>query len=1061
MNRTSPLLIAMLLSLPVCAQTSSAPSVRFDSGTISGIPARNIGSAQMSGRIAAVAGVKEDGRTTLYIGSASGGVWKSTDGGSNFRPIFDRQKVQSIGAIAIDPSNPKTLWVGSGESWERNSASMGDGVYKSTDGGDNWTNVGLPQSERISKILVDPTSGSTVYVCAVGHAYDDSPDRGVYKTTDGGQTWRKVLAGANGSTGCGMLAMNAAEPDVIYATMWDYRRAAWTFRSGGPGSGIFKSTDKGEHWTEIDASGGTGLPAKPWGRIAIGVAPSNPKVVYAMIESAASALYRSNDAGKTWQREDASQYMVWRPFYFANLIVDPKDENKVFKVDLVLLLSTDGGKSFQSTATSAHGDFHDVWIAPDNPNLIFTGDDGGLWRSQDGGSAWEHMVNLPIAQFYHVSVDNGDPYRVYGGLQDNSSWVGESSYPGGVANAQWENMYNSDGFWMWADPSDPDYIYAEAQGGTLGRVNRYSHETRAIEPYAQYGEKKLRFNWNTPVQISPTDKSTLYIGAQFLYRTRNHGQTWDRISPDLTTNNPEKQKQEESGGVTIDNSSAEMNNTIYTISESPKSAQTVWVGTDDGNVQLTRDGGAHWTNLTANVHGIAPQPIVSWVEASRFSASTAYAAFDEHMNGDPTPHVFKTTDYGRTWQPLNMDGSGVRGYAHVIKEDNVNPDLLFLGTEFGLWVSIDGGARWAQYTGSNFPDVAVRDIVVHPRTSDLVLATHGRGIWIIDDISPWRTLTPSLMAADATFFPATPVIQYVQASGGWAEGDNAFHGQERPQDAAITYYQRMRHIYGDLKLEILDEQGNLVDTVTSSKHRGVNRATWSMRMKPPRVPPAASVLFQAAQGPRVLPGVYTVRLTKNDQVYTTKLSIVLDPRAPYTLADRQAQLALTLKVGELLNHMSWAVDAIIAVRNGAQEDAAKVAATDKLHGQLIALAQSADTIRKKIVATKEGGAITGEERLREYTGDLYGDVSQYEGRPADEQIARAAVLRHQLDDVVQEFNDLAAKQLPDINRQLTDRHLQTIEVINEKQWQEAAAETTSANAIRAVYARQADRDADE
>jgi photosystem II stability/assembly factor-like uncharacterized protein len=1046
-------------AVPASAQTvPAAQPVRFDSGTISGLPARNIGSAQMSGRIAALAGVREGGRTTLYVGSASGGVWKSIDGGSNFRPVFDRQKVQSIGAIAIDPSNPKAIWVGTGESWERNSASMGDGVYKSTDGGDNWTNVGLPESQRIAKILVDPTDGNTVYVCATGHAYDDSSDRGVYKSTDGGQSWRKVLAGANGSTGCGMIAMNPSEPGVLYATMWDFRRQAWTFRSGGPGSGIFKSTDKGEHWGEIDGSNATGLPAKPYGRIAIAVAPSNPKVVYAMIESGSSALYRSSDAGKTWLREDASQYMVWRPFYFSNIIVDPKDENKLFKVDLVLLLSTDGGKSFQSTAGSAHGDFHDVWISPDNPNLIFTGDDGGLWRSQDGGSAWEHMVNLPVSQFYHVSVDNDDPYHVYGGLQDNSSWVGDSSYPGGIANEQWENMYGGDGFWMWADPADSKYLYAEAQGGTIGRVDRYTHETRAIEPYAHYDEKKLRFNWNTPIQVSPTNKNTLYIGSQFLYRTRSEGQTWERISPDLTTNNPEKQKQEESGGVTIDNSSAEMNNTIYTISESPKSEQTVWVGTDDGNVQLTRDGGHSWINLTPNLQGIAPCPIVSWIEASRFSASTAYATIDEHMNGDPRPYVFKTTDYGKTWTRLDAAGSGVRGYAHVIREDTINANLLFLGTEFGLWISIDGGARWAQYTGSGFPNVAVRDIVIHPRTSDLVIATHGRGIWIIDDISPWRALTPQLMTEEAAFFPAPSVVQYLQAGGGWSEGDNSFHGPERPNYAAISYYQRSRHIFGDLKIEIYDDHGKLIDTVASSKRRGVNRAAWSMRMKPPRVPPAASALFQAAQGPRVLPGVYTVKMTKGDSVYTTKITIVLDPRAPYTIEDRKANLALTLRVGGLLDHMSWAVDQIVAIRDTAQADAAKLDTKSPLHDQLIALAKSADDIRSRIVATREGGAITGEERLREYTGDLYGDISQYEGRPTDEQIARAEVLRRQLDDVVGELNALAAKQLPAINPQLRQKNLQPIEVEGEEQWQKATGETASANAAMATRARQTEHD---
>ena len=1030
----------LLLASVATAQQALAPAARpgrFGAGTISGLPARNIGSAEMSGRVAAVTAVDQNGRLTVFIGAASGGVWKSVDGGSTFKPVFDSQDVQSIGAVALDPTSPAIVWVGSGESWVRNSVSVGDGIYKSTDGGENWTNVGLKDTEHIAKILVDPRNGNTVFACATGHLWDDSTAGGVYKTIDGGKTWNKVLAGANPSTGCAMLAASPQETTTLYAAMWDFRRQAWTFRSGGPGSGLFKSTDGGEHWTELTTTSAPGLPEQPYGRIALAVAPSTPQTVYAMIESAKSALFRSNDGGQHWTKLDASQYMVWRPFYFANLIVDPKNPDKVFKVDGPLLLSVNGGRSFGPVAGSAHGDFHDVWIDPNNPNIIFTGDDGGLWRSLDGGNRWEHMKNLPVSQFYHVSVDNAYPYRVYGGLQDNSSWVGDSSYPGGVSNARWENMYGGDGFWMWQDPADSDYVYAEAQGGEIGRVNRFTHQVRAIKPYARYGEKKLRFNWNTPIQISPTDKNTLYLGSQFLYRSRDKGQSWERISPDLTTNDPEKQKQEESGGVTVDNSAAEINNTVYAISESPRNAQIVWVGTDDGNVQVTRDGGKSWTNVTASVSGVGKTPIVSWIEAGRHEDGTAFAAFDRHMSGDMKPYVYKTTDFGRNWQALVSPDSGVRGYAHVIKEDAVNPNLLFLGTEFGLWVSIDGGGRWAQYKGSDFPAVAVRDLVVHPRTSDLVLATHGRGIWIVDDISPWRALTPAAIEQTAAFLPVPPAVQYLQGFGGWSEGDNSYNGPSRPTDAYIPYYQKTRHIFGDLKIEIFDEDGKLVDTVASSKHRGVNRATWSMRLKPPRVPPAASALFGAAIGARALPGTYVVKMTKGDQVYTTKINVVLDPRATYMIEDRRAQFALVERLGAVLSHMSWAVDAITDVRDAANTRAAKLQATDLLRQRLAALADAVDKIRIKIVATKEGGMITGEERLREFLGGLYGDVNGYDGRPTDEQIARAEVLGRELDDVVHEFTTLTNQQLPALNRQLTANKLATIEVLSEEAWRNA------------------------
>ena len=1018
---------------------AAQPAYKFDSGTISGLPARNIGSATMSGRVSAVTAVNDNGRLRVFTGSASGGVWKSVNGGTTFKPVFDLAGVQSIGAVAIDPSNPKIVWTGTGESWVRNSVSIGDGIYKSEDGGENWTNMGLKESEHIAKILVDPTDGNTVFVCATGHLWDDNNERGVYKTSDGGKSWRKVLGGANAATGCGMIAMSSRAPKTLYAGLWDFRRAAWTFRSGGPGSALFQSTDGGEHWTELTSANVKGLPAKPYGRIALAVAESKPNVVYAMIESKSSALYRSDDSGKNWERLDASQFMVWRPFYFGNLIVDPKDENKVFKVDGPLLLSVNGGKSFSIVSGGAHGDFHDIWIDPADTNVIFTGDDGGLWRSDDGGTRWAHIMNLPISQFYHVSVDNADPYHVYGGLQDNSSWVGDSSYPGGVSNSRWENMFGGDGFWMWEDPADSNYIYAEAQGGELGRVNRHTLETRPIKPYPQYGEKKLRFNWNAPVQMSPNEKGTIYLGAQFLFRSRDHGQSWERISPDLTTNDPEKQKQEESGGVTVDNSVAEENTTIYSISESPRNGQVIWVGTDDGNVQVTRDGGKHWTNVVGNVPGIGKAPWVSWVEASRYDEGTAYATFDRHMYGDMNPHVFRTTDFGKTWTRLPVQQSGARGYAHVIKEDTVNRNLLFLGTEFGLWVSMDGGERWAQYKGSNFPAVAVRDLVVHPQTSDLVLATHGRGIWIVDDISPWRALTPDMMTETAGFLPVPKAVQWMETSGGWSEGDSTFTGPSRPFDAYIPYYQKSRHIFGDMKIEIFDENGNFVDTVVSSKHRGVNRARWSMHLKPPTVPPAASIAGGATVGPRILPGVYTVKMTKGDQTYTTKLDVVLDPRATWTLADRKMQFELVNKLGALLDHMSWAVDNIIAVRDQAAARAAKLAELDALRAKLMELSSAADQIRTKIVATKEGGMITGEERLREFLGGLYGDVAGYEGRPTDSQIARTDALGREVNDVIHEFSVLTDRQLPTLNGELRAHGQPAITLVSEQEWKQAHA----------------------
>ncbi|HUJ32885.1 MAG TPA: hypothetical protein VLY23_16500 [Candidatus Acidoferrum sp.] len=1037
---------AALLSLAAglaLAAPGFAQDVKVDSDTISGLGARNIGSAEMSGRVTSLAAVREKGRLTVYVGAASGGVWKSMNGGTTFKPVFDKQTAQSIGAIAVDPSALKTIWVGTGEAWTRNSVSIGDGIYKSTDGGDSWTNMGLKDSERIAKILIDPKDGNTVYACVPGKLWSDSDDRGVYKTTDGGKTWDKILKGANASTGCSMMSMSSQDSKTIFAGMWDFRRKGWTFRSGGEnatapsGSGLFVTTDGGSTWNDLDERSAKGLPPKPWGRIAVTMAPSNPKVVYALIESPDSALFRSDDGGKTWDRRDASQMMVWRPFYFANLIVDPKDENKVYKPDGGLILSTDGGRSFSGISGGAHGDFHDVWIDPDNTNHVITGDDGGVWYSYDSGNNWWKADNLPISQFYHVSVDMDDPYHVFGGLQDNSVWMGDSAYPGGITNSRWINLLGGDGFWAFPDPADSNYVYVESQGGEIARVNRVTLEVRSIKPQPNYGEGKLRFNWNTPVHMSPNEKGTIYIGAQFLFRSRDHGQTWDRISPDLTTNDPEKQKQEESGGVTVDNSDAETHTTIYSISESPLDGHTIWAGTDDGNLQITRDGGKNWTNVVGNVPGLGKASWVSWVEASRFDAATAYATFDRHTFGDMDPHVFKTTDYGKTWTTLVAPGSGVRGYAHVIREDTVKPNLLFLGTEFGLWISLDSGKEWAQYKGGEFPAVAVRDLVVQPRDSDLVIATHGRGIWIVDDITPLRNLTPDVLAQDAAFVQGRKIQQRLSASGGWAEGNATFVGANPSDAALIIYYQKKRHIFGKMKIEVFDDQGKLVDTVPASSRRGLTRVEWQMRRKAPRVPPAATAAFEAAQGPRVLPGTYTIKMTRGKKTYTTQLVVGIDNRVKYNFDDRKLQYDSAMRVYDLLGDMTFDVDRINGVRDGLTSRARQLAPNDPLRKRLADLGSRADELRKKIVATKEGGAITGEERIREKTTQLYGYITFYDGRPADYQVARIDSLKHELDDVAKDFDALVAKDLAEVNASLAKKKLQPIHPMTREEWDKA------------------------
>jgi photosystem II stability/assembly factor-like uncharacterized protein len=1011
--------------------------VKVDSDTISGLGARNIGSAAMSGRISAIDAVHEKGRLTVYIGSASGGVWKSVNGGTTYKPIFDKAGTQSIGAVAIDPKNPRTIWVGTGESWTRNSVSFGDGIYKSTDGGDNWTNMGLPESERISKIAIDPADTNTVYVCVPGKLWSDSTDRGVYKTTDGGKNWSLILKGSNASTGCSMLSLDKKNPKTLFAGLWDFRRKGWTFRSGGDGpdkpsgSGLFKSTDGGATWNELDSKSASGLPAKPWGRVAVTIAPSNSNVVYALVEATPpnNALYRSDDGGKTWSLRDRSQFMIWRPFYFANLIVDPKDENKIYKPGGDFIASNDGGKTFSDITGGAHGDFHDVWIDPEKTDNLIVGDDGGVWYSYDGGNRWWKADNLPVSQFYHVSVDMDMPYHVYGGLQDNSSWVGESEYPGGITSSRWENMFGGDGFWMFADPSDNDYIYAESQGGFIGRVNRKTHEARQIQPLPGYKEGKLRFNWNSPIAISPNQKGTVYLGSQFLFRSRDHGTTWERISPDLSTKDPAKQQQEQSGGVTVDNSSAEMHTVIFAIAESPKNGDVIWAGTDDGNLQLTRDGGKTWTNVVGNISGLPKNAWVNYVEASPYDEATLFAVFDMHTFGDMHPYAYKTTDFGKTWTSLIASDAPVKGYAHVIKQDLKNPDLLFLGTELGLWVSLDGGKQWAQYKGGDLPNVAVRDLAIHPRDNDLVIATHGRGIWIVDDITPLRALTPEVLAKDVVFLQTAPVEQKLSAFGGWVNGDAAFEGANAPQDAVITYYQRRRHIFGDMKMEVAGADGKMIGGVPTSKRRGLSRTLWSMRLPAPTVPPAASADFGAARGPRVLPGTYTVRLTKSGTTYSTPMEIVQDQRSKHSLADRKAQFDLAMKLRDELGDMSTAVERINNVRLALEDRTSKLPAADALAKKLRSASSQVDDLRKRIVATKEGGMITGEERLREFLTTLYGNVIFYDGAPTQDQTQRADAISRELDDVKHDFDAWTAKELPSINAALVKKKLDPIKPI--------------------------------
>jgi photosystem II stability/assembly factor-like uncharacterized protein len=1021
----APRVAAPVVVLALAATAASAQP--FTGDVINGLPMRNIGPAVMGGRVAALDAVRIDGRLTIYAGGASSGVWKSIDGGTTFKPIFDKYN-QSIGAITIHPSDAKTIWVGTGEPWVRNSVSVGDGVYRTTDGGDSWTKLGLEQTERIAAIVVDPTNAKVAWVCALGPLFHDSDQRGVFQTTDGGATWTKVLAGANPQTGCAMLRRGG--DGALYAAMWKHRRTPWSFASGGPGSGLFRSRDNGATWQQLT----NGFPKGDVGRFAVAVSPTNPKVIYATVESKSPAMYRSNDGGDSWTEQGTAAVIADRPFYFANMYVDPKDENRVYKAGYTFGVSVDAGKSFQPILGGAHGDHHVMWIDPIDPNQLLIGDDGGLHQSFDRGAHVRMLAVLPFSQFYHVSVDMERPYRVTGGLQDNLVWIAPSSAPGGVKNRHWTTLMGGDGFWSFVDPTDPDWVYTEWQGGKLGRVNVKTLETRWIAPLEEAGQPANRWHWNTAVHMSRSNPGALYVGSQFLYRTSDKGTSWQRVSPDLTTNDPKKQQQDASGGVTVDNTSAEVHTTIYTISESPKDPQLIWVGTDDGNVQLTRDGGRTWSNVAANVWkaGLPKGTWVSTIEASPHNAAVAYATFDGHMMGDQKAWVYKTSDFGATWTPII--GGELKGFAHVIRQDLVNPSLLFAGTERGLFFSIDDGATWAHYLGSDFPEVPVRDLVIHPREHDLVVATHGRGIWIMDDLTPLRAVTTAALARDGALLPGRVTVQapFAQVSDGGEWGNATFAGPSAPEDAQVTYYLKARHLRGELKLQFLDSTGRVLSTVAGSKRKGLNRVGWGMRLDAPKSPPAASGLvlnFGALVGPRVPPGRYTVRMIRNVDTLSAPLVIQTDPRAEHTVATRRQQFEEAVRLADLMGELTVTTEALVDARDQANDRVGKLPAKDRVRALAETFSSSLDGVRGQLTSVKEaGGAITGEEKLREKIGDLYGNVNSFDGLPTKSQFSRRVVLDQEFRVSAKTFEEILEKQLPKLNEALKGKKLDPITV---------------------------------
>lgn len=852
---------------------------------------RNIGPANMGGRVTDIEGLPGN-PYTVYVGTASGGFWKTINMGVSWTPLFERYGTLSVGDFALDPQNPDVIWLGTGESNTRNSVSFGNGVYRSPDGGKTWAFMGLRETRHISRVIVHPKNSEIVYVAAIGHAYGANEERGVFMTLDGGKTWQKVLYIDNGHGACDM-DIDPSNPNILYAAMWRFERKPWTHTSGSEQGGVFKSIDGGRTWKKLE----NGLP-KLLGRIGVKVAPSNPSVVYAICESREGTLYRSYDRGESFQLMTRETNIVSRGFYYSDMRVDPTDENRVYAIATSFLVSIDGGRTFNTIANRIHSDHHALWIDPKNPHFLWLGNDGGIAFSVDRGTSWDTVSNIPLGQFYQIGVSRTEPfYSIAGGLQDNGTWMGPvRSREGAIVNEFWQMVSFGDGFHVVIHPSNPDLIISESQGGSILRVDLNSSTQQNISPQPRrndggpVGYLPHRFNWNTPIVLSPHDKNTVYIGANVLFKSTDFGSTWQAISPDLTTNDKEKQK-DAGGPVWIENTTAEYHCTIISIAESSIEPGVIWVGTDDGNLQVTRDGGISWTNVTKNVPGLREHSPVSHVEPSGRDANLVYASFDRHMLNDLNPYIYKSTDGGRTWSKITR-GLPENAYVWVVREDPKNPSLLYCGTEVGLFVSFDGGGNWTKLQLKNLPDVSIHDLLVHPLTNDLILGTHGRSIWVWDDITPLQETSPAVTQKSEHLFTPRTAWRYSGRFGRFGSGDRPLRAPNPPYGAMIHYYLKEKPDKTPVKLQILDGQGNLLRELNDiPKEAGINRAVWDLRLGP-RTPSESQdtpMPFGGGRGggpgagPQVLPGSYRVRLLVGDRQQEQSLLVRLDPSLePYT-----------------------------------------------------------------------------------------------------------------------------------------------------------------------------------
>ncbi|MDP2528173.1 MAG: hypothetical protein Q8W51_00350 [Candidatus Palauibacterales bacterium] len=1050
------LLLAALLAFPSAglAQSTTSPD------TLNNIAFRNIGPSVAGGRVSSVVGVP--GKPGVYyVGSAGGGVWKTTDGGDSWTAVFADQPTSSIGAVALAPSNPSLVWVGTGEANIRNDITNGHGVYFSPDGGNTWESKGLQDVGQIERIVVSPQDPDVVYVAAVGHAWTPNPDRGVFKTTDGGATWNKVLF-VNDTTGAIDLVMQPGNPRVLLAAMWQMQRLPWTLNDGGAGSGIYRSTDGGDHWTKLTE----GLPRPPIGRIALGIAPTNPDHVYALVEAKKGMLWASEDLGDHWRMVSDNHALDVRPFYFSQVNVAPDDEDRVYFSGFQLMMSRDGGRTAHVIDQSVHVDHHALWIDPTDPDRMIQGNDGGAFLTRNGGKSWTFLNNLPIEQFYMVSADGNDPYTMCGGLQDNSAWCGPST---GGSGSDWYTVTGGDGEYSVAAPSDSNIIYTDSQNGSISRLDKATGMRKSIRPYVPGvsdmppSKLKYRFNWTSPIAVSPHDANTVYIGANVLFRSADGGDHWETISPDLTRN--EKDKQIVPGGaVQYDISGAETYNTIISITLAPTAPDSViWVGTDDGLVQVTRDGGRTWTEVGHNMPG---RPAIKGgriyqVGVSPHDAGTAYVAVDYHMYDNNQPYVYRTSDYGKSWTAISKGLPSV-GAAHVVRESPNRKGFLVLGTDNAIYYSRDDGATWSRFH-SNFPTAPVWDVRFVKRDNDLLVATHGRGLFVLNDLTPIQDyeaaasdqlqlfpIAPaafqagrSLRHPDASRFdvsgpPRGAVIDYYlpasakKADGGEQGGRQGGAAGGRPgggpRGAAASGGA------GQVQIAVLDAAGDTIATDKGPGHEGFNRFEWNLHYAgPTSLELGGGGGFGGRRfnsGPPVVPGTYTVAVTANGTTKKQSVKVEPDPRHPANMADFRAQtqagLELTHRLSalnEMLNRIQSLQDQIASAKKALKgadrsKDAAVkpvLAKADSLDHELGVLKDSLYNSQVQEHAAEDDIHYLSRFRDR-FNGLRFAVAFAYASPPSPVVAARMQELGAELNDYLDRFNGLLSSDVSTYNQ---------------------------------------------